>query len=158
MQFLFIPTTMKITYHSHTESLSIIVEYIPETRTLFIGQENGTISQFVLSDDCNRLTPIKEYLAHNGRITSLIFAKNSGWILSSARDKTFAAHCTETSNKIGGYTFEAVCTTMQFDSLSKHVFVGDFAGQITMLKLQQSGASLVTILKGHTASVRSLHW
>lgn len=47
---------------------------------------------------------------------------------------------------------------MQYDSLSKHVFIGDFAGQITMLKLQSSGASLVTILKGHTASVRSLHW
>lgn len=42
-----------------------------------------------------------------GRITSLSFAKNAGWILSCARDKTFAAHCTETSNKIGGYTFEA---------------------------------------------------
>jgi WD repeat and FYVE domain-containing protein 2 len=47
---------------------------------------------------------------------------------------------------------------MKFDSLSKHVFIGDFAGQITMLKLQQSGASLVTVLKGHTASVRSLFW
>lgn len=133
-------------------------EYVPETRTLFVGQENGTISQFVISDDCNRLTAIKEYLAHNGRITSLIFAKNSGWILSCSRDKTFAAHCIETSNKIGSYTFEAWCTAMQFDSLSKHVFIGDFAGQITMLKLQQSGASMVTILKGHTASVRSLYW
>jgi WD repeat and FYVE domain-containing protein 2 len=47
---------------------------------------------------------------------------------------------------------------MKYDSLSKHVFVGDFAGQITMLKLQQSGASMVTVLKGHTASVRSLFW
>lgn len=131
---------------------------MPETRTLFIGQENGTISQFLLSEDCNRLTPIKEYLAHNGRITGIIFAKNSGWILSCARDKTFAAHCIETGNKIGGYTFEAWCTAMKFDSLSKHVFIGDFAGQITMLKLQQSGASLVTVLKGHTASVRSLFW
>lgn len=125
---------------------------------MFIGQENGTISQFLLSEDCNRLTPIKEYLAHNGRITGIIFAKNSGWILSCARDKTFAAHCIETGNKIGGYTFEAWCTAMKFDSLSKHVFIGDFAGQITMLKLQQSGASLVTVLKGHTASVRSLFW
>jgi WD repeat and FYVE domain-containing protein 2 len=47
---------------------------------------------------------------------------------------------------------------MKFDNLSKHVFIGDFAGQITMLKLQQSGASLVTVLKGHTSSVRSLFW
>lgn len=54
--------------------------------------------------------------------------------------------------------FEAWCDAMRFDNLSKHVFVGDFAGQITMLKLQQSGASLVTVLKGHTSSVRSLFW
>lgn len=131
---------------------------MPETRTLFVGQENGTISQFLLSEDCNRLTPIKEYLAHNGRITELIFVKNHGWILSCSRDKTFSAHCCETSNKIGGYMFEAWCTAMKFDNLSKHVFIGDFAGQITMLKLQQSGASLVTVLKGHTSSVRSLFW
>lgn len=89
-------------------------EYTPETRQLFIGQDNGTISQFVLSDDCNRLTPIKEYLAHNGRITELIFAKHSGWILSCGRDKIFSVHCTETGNRIGGYTFEAWCTNLQW--------------------------------------------
>lgn len=48
----------------------IIIEYVPETRTMYVGQENGTISQFLLSEDCNRLTPIKEYLAHNGKFLS----------------------------------------------------------------------------------------
>lgn len=134
------------------------LDYTAETRQLFVGQENGTISQFLLSDDCNRLTPIKEYLAHQGRISALIFAKHSGWILSCSRDKTFAVHCTETGNKIGGYTMEAWCTALQYDSLSKHCFVGDFAGQITMLKLGPTGASLVTILKGHTGSVRTIFW
>jgi WD40 repeat protein len=134
------------------------IEYTPETRQLFIGQDNGTISQFLLSDDCNRLTPIKEYLAHNGRITELVFAKHSGWIMSCSRDKIFSVHCTETGNRIGGYTFEAWCTNLQYDALSKHAFVGDFAGQITMLKLAPTGVSLVTILKGHTGSIRALYW
>jgi WD repeat and FYVE domain-containing protein 2 len=40
---------------------------------MFVGQENGTISQFLLSEDCNRLTPIKEYLAHNGEYAYNIF-------------------------------------------------------------------------------------
>lgn len=134
------------------------LDYTPETRTLFIGQENGTISQFHLSEDCNRLTPIREYLAHQMRITELQFAKQSGWILSCSRDKTFSAHCTETGKKIGGYTLEAWCTAMQFDSLSKHVFVGDYAGQIIMLKIASTGVSLVTVLKGHTGSIRALYW
>lgn len=89
--------------------LFFVLDYVPETRIVFVGQENGTISQFHLSEDCNRLNPIKEYLAHNGRITELIFAKNSGWILSCARDKTFAAHCIETGNKIGGYSKTLAC-------------------------------------------------
>lgn len=87
--------------------------YTPETRTLFIGQENGTISQFTLSDDCNRLTPIREYLAHQARITSVTFAKHTGWILSVGKDKFFAYHSTETGERIGCYTFEAMCTAMQ---------------------------------------------
>lgn len=32
--------------------------YTPETRQLFIGQENGTISEFTLASDCNRINPV----------------------------------------------------------------------------------------------------
>lgn len=134
------------------------LNYTAETRTLFIGQENGTISEFILSDDCNRLTPVREYLAHQARITELQYAKHTGWILSASRDKLFAYHCTETRRKIGGYTFEAWCTSLQYDSLSKHAFIGDYSGQIIMLKLDANGCSMVTTLKGHSGSVRALHW
>jgi WD repeat and FYVE domain-containing protein 2 len=134
------------------------LNYTPETRQLFIGQENGTVSQFTLSDDCNRLNPIKEYLSHQARVTEVVYARNSGWILSCGRDKIFAYHDTETGRRIGGYTFEAWCTAMQYDSLSKHVFVGDFAGHILMLKLDPTGCTMVTTLKGHTGSLRALFW
>lgn len=60
----------------------IIIEYVPETRTMYVGQENGTISQFLLSEDCNRLTPIKEYLAHNGKFLSNLLSLTS-YIMSS---------------------------------------------------------------------------
>lgn len=132
--------------------------YTPETRTLFIGQENGTISQFTLSDDCNRLTPIREYLAHQARITNVHFAKHTGWILSAGRDKFFAYHSTETGERLGCFTFEAMCTSMQYDALSKYAFVGDYSGQITMLKLSATGATVVTTMKGHAGSVRALYW
>ena len=32
--------------------------YTPETRQLFIGQENGTVSEFTLATDCNRINPV----------------------------------------------------------------------------------------------------
>lgn len=90
------------------------VDYTPETRQVFIGQENGTVSQYTLSEDCNRLSLIRDYLAHQARVTAVVFAKHCGWVLSCGRDKLFSFHCTETSRRLGGYTFEAWCTALQY--------------------------------------------
>ncbi|XP_077299813.1 WD repeat and FYVE domain containing 2 [Arctopsyche grandis] len=132
--------------------------YTPETRQLFIGQENGTVSEFLLASDCNRITPVKEYLAHTSRVTGVIFALSCEWVLSVGRDKLFSIYCSETGRKLGGYTFEAWCTTLQFDSQAKLAFIGDYSGQISMLKLDNNGVRLVTTLKGHSGSVRALTW
>lgn len=132
--------------------------YTPETRQLFIGQENGTVSEFTLAQDCNRINPTREYLAHTARVTAVVFSLSCEWVLSVSRDKLFSYHCSETGRRIGGYSFEAWCTALQFDSQSKYAFVGDYSGQITMLKLDNNGATLVTTLKGHTGSVRVLNW
>lgn len=126
------------------------LDYTAETRQVFIGQENGTVSQYTLSDDCNRLTLIRDYLAHQARVTAVVFAKHSGFILSCGRDKLFSFHCTETSRRLGGYTFEAWCTALQYDSQAKYAFVADYSGQITMLGISANGAQFVTTFKGHT--------
>lgn len=62
---------------------------------------------------------------------------------------------------------------LRFDFASRHVFVGDASGQITMLKLdpqpdlatsntttEQSavGVHQITVFKGHSGPVRSLSW
>lgn len=126
------------------------LDYTAETRQVFIGQENGTVSQYTLSDDCNRLTLIKDYLAHQARVTAVVLAKHSGFILSCGRDKLFSFHCTETSRRMGGYTFEAWCTALQYDSQAKYAFVADYSGQITMLGISANGAQFVTTFKGHS--------
>ena len=61
----------------------------------------------------------------------------------------------------------------RFDYVSRHVFIGDALGQITMLKLepqpdlatsnttieqQAVGIHPITVFKGHSAPVRSLSW
>ena len=46
----------------------------------------------------------------------------------------------------------------RFDSQSKYAFVGDYSGQIQMLKLDNSGITFITTLKTHTGSIRSLAW
>nr|CAD7261471.1 unnamed protein product [Timema shepardi] len=49
-------------------------------------------------------------------------------------------------------------TTPRFDAQSKHAFVGDYSGLVSMLKLDNSGVQPVTNLKGHSGSIRSLAW
>lgn len=41
----------------------------------------------------------------------------------------------------------------RFDSQSKHVFIGDYSGQVTMLKIEESGYKPITTLKGHSGKL-----
>ncbi|PIK36727.1 putative WD repeat and FYVE domain-containing protein 2 isoform X2, partial [Apostichopus japonicus] len=45
-----------------------------------------------------------------------------------------------------------------FDDESKHTFVGDYSGTITIIRVADNGHQLVTTLNGHSGSVRSLCW
>jgi len=47
---------------------------------------------------------------------------------------------------------------IRYDSVSGHAFVGDYSGQISMLKLVNNSVQCVTTFKGHSGSVRSLLW
>ncbi|KAK3095101.1 hypothetical protein FSP39_010354 [Pinctada imbricata] len=132
--------------------------YNGETQRLFVGLDNGTISEFKLTEDFNRMTLTRDYLAHQGRVTSVKFTLNCEWVLSCARDKYFQWHCSETGRRLGGYQTSAWCLCLEFDEQSKYVFVGDYAGQISVLKISQSSFDVIITLKGHSGSVRSLAW
>ncbi|XP_063242187.1 WD repeat and FYVE domain-containing protein 2 [Bacillus rossius redtenbacheri] len=132
--------------------------YCAETRHLFVGMEIGGISEFTLAADLNRMAHVCNYPAHQARVTGIHFALNCEWVLSVGRDKQFQYHCSESGRRLGDYTSEGWCTAVQFDSQSKHAFVGDYSGQIAMLKLENGGVQLITTLKGHSGSVRSLSW
>ncbi|KAF1669031.1 WD repeat and FYVE domain-containing protein 1, partial [Aptenodytes patagonicus] len=45
-----------------------------------------------------------------------------------------------------------------YDHETWHAFVGDYSGQITLLKLEQNTCSVITTLKGHEGSITSLWW
>lgn len=50
--------------------------------------------------------------------------------------------------------FFSLETLRRYDSQAKYAFIGDYGGQITMLRLEQGGAAFVTTFKGHTGSER----
>lgn len=41
----------------------------------------------------------------------------------------------------------------RYDYETRHAFVGDYSGQITLLKLEQNTCSVITTLKGHEGKV-----
>lgn len=47
---------------------------------------------------------------------------------------------------------------LRYDHETQHAFVGDYSGQITLLKLEQNTCSVITTLKGHEGGITSLWW
>ncbi|XP_074243761.1 WD repeat and FYVE domain-containing protein 2 isoform X3 [Saimiri boliviensis] len=144
-------------YHAMPSPCSCM-SFNPETRRLSIGLDNGTISEFILSEDYNKMTPVKNYQAHQSRVTMILFVLELEWVLSTGQDKQFAWHCSESGQRLGGYRTSAVASGLQFDVETRHVFIGDHSGQVTILKLEQENCTLVTTFRGHTGGVTALCW
>ncbi|XP_046339732.1 WD repeat and FYVE domain-containing protein 2-like [Haliotis rufescens] len=134
------------------------LDFNAETKKIFIGLDNGTISEFSITEDYNRLAHIRDYIAHQGRVTSVKFTLGCEWVLSCGKDKYFMWHCSETGRRLGGYQAGAWCLCLEFDEQSKYAFVGDYSGQISVLKIGQSSFQLIVTLKGHSGSIRCMAW
>jgi len=141
-----------------------VCQYVPSQatvlhifgRAIFVGLDNGTVTEYELAPDCNKLDHKRDLLSHVGRVTGIHFT--NGRVLSVSRDKTFQWADQRTGNMVANHTFPAWCTALQYDVTSQHAFVGDYSGQITMLKLDNNSLTLVTTFKGHSGSIRCLLW
>lgn len=143
--------------HYMNAAATALVYHHP-TRQLFVGTETGLVSEFILGEDFNHMDHKRDYHAHQNRVSGLYFSSESKWILSIAKDRHFQYHCTDSGRRVGGYLCPSWCTSLAYDELAKYVFVGDYSGQITVLKLDQPAVKLVNTLKGHSASVQTLFW
>uniref|UniRef100_A0A8D2ZXE4 WD repeat and FYVE domain containing 2 n=1 Tax=Scophthalmus maximus TaxID=52904 RepID=A0A8D2ZXE4_SCOMX len=144
-------------YHTLSSSCSCM-SFNPETRRLSVGMDTGSICEFILSEDYNKITPARTYQAHQGRVTVVLFVLEMEWLLSTGQDKNFTWHCSESGQQLGTYRTAAWVSGLQFDVETRHAFVGDQSGQVTILKLEQDSCSLVTTFKGHTGNVTALCW
>ncbi|KAJ8246750.1 hypothetical protein GJAV_G00254990 [Gymnothorax javanicus] len=134
------------------------MSFNPETRRLSVGMDSGEISEFILSEDYNKMTPALSYQAHQGRVTVVLFVLEMEWVLSAGQDRSFTWHCSESGQRLGSDHTTSWVSGLQFDVETRHAFVGDQSGQVTVLKLDQDSCSLVTTFKGHTGSVTALCW
>uniref|UniRef100_A0A8B9GVD6 WD repeat and FYVE domain containing 2 n=1 Tax=Astyanax mexicanus TaxID=7994 RepID=A0A8B9GVD6_ASTMX len=127
-------------YHTMLAPCSCM-SFNPETRRLSVGMDNGVIS-----------------VTHQGGVTVVLFVLEMEWVLSTGQDKSFTWHCSESGQQLGTYRTTAWVSGLQFDVETRHAFVGDHSGQVTILKLEQDSCSLVTTFKGHTGNVTALCW
>ncbi|KAJ3592535.1 hypothetical protein NHX12_007662 [Muraenolepis orangiensis] len=125
------------------------MSFNPETRRL---------SEFILAEDYNKMIPARTYHAHQGRVLVVLFVLEMEWLLSTGQDKNFTWHCSESGQQLGTYRTAACVSGLQFDVETRHAFVGDQSGQVTILKLEQDNCSMVTTFKGHTGNVTALCW
>ncbi|KAF3848120.1 hypothetical protein F7725_021148, partial [Dissostichus mawsoni] len=111
-------------YHAPCSCMS----YHHDSRRIFIGQDNGAIVEFLISEDFNKMSHVKTYPAHQNRVSDMVFSLESQWVVSTGHDKS---------------------VSWIYDHETQHAFIGDFSGTITLLKLETQTYSTITTLKGH---------
>ncbi|RXM31945.1 WD repeat and FYVE domain-containing protein 2 [Acipenser ruthenus] len=100
-------------YHSMPSPCSCM-SFNQETRRLSVGMDNGFISEFVLAEDYNKMTPSRTFQAHQGRVTVVLFVLEMEWVLSTGQDKNFNWHCSESGQRLGGYRTTAWVSCLQY--------------------------------------------
>jgi len=133
------------------------IHYRHQSMQLFIGLDNGTVSEFIVSEDYNRMDHARDYHAHQSRVTG-IHVTSEGWVCSVARDRYFQFHNCKNGQRLGGYSCSAWCTALSYDEGAKYAFIGDYSGSITVVQLSENGVKLINVLKGHSGSIQSLCW
>ena len=87
--------------------------------------------------------------AHQNRVSAIIFSLAAEWVISTGHDKCVSWMCTRSGNMLGKHFFTSWASCLQYDFDTQYAFVGDYSGQITLLKLEQNTCSVITTLKGH---------
>ncbi|KAG7237197.1 hypothetical protein INR49_032695 [Caranx melampygus] len=115
-------------------------------------------TEFLISEDFNKMNHVKTYPAHQNRVSDMVFSLESEWVVSTGHDKSVSWMCTQSGSMLGRHYFTAWASCLQYDHETQHAFVGDYSGQITLLKLEKQTYSTITTLKGHEGSIGALWW
>nr|NP_001071921.1 zinc finger protein [Ciona intestinalis]BAE93316.1 zinc finger protein [Ciona intestinalis] len=140
------------------ESPCTTMFYSEEPRLMFVGQDNGNVDEFKVSEDYNQITHQRKYLAHQKQVTGCIFTHQNEVLVVCGKDKYITWHWTKNGQRFGGYQTPSQPMCLQYDHQSHYVFAGLSNGEITVLKINKNESQLITQLKGHSGSIACLCW
>uniref|UniRef100_A0A8C0G628 WD repeat and FYVE domain containing 1 n=1 Tax=Chelonoidis abingdonii TaxID=106734 RepID=A0A8C0G628_CHEAB len=141
--------------------------YHHDSRRIFVGQDNGAIMEFHISEDFNKMNFVKTYPAHQNRVSAVIFCLGVEWVISTGHDKCVSWMCTRSGNMLGRHYFTSWASCLQLP----HPFILFFLkGSVASLwwdpvqRLLFSGASDHSIIlwdiggrKGRTLLLQGHH-
>uniref|UniRef100_A0A673YWG6 WD repeat and FYVE domain containing 1 n=1 Tax=Salmo trutta TaxID=8032 RepID=A0A673YWG6_SALTR len=162
----------KIEGHSDAVNAAVLIPKedgvitVSEDRTIrvWLKRDSGQYwpsiyhTEFLLSEDFNKMNHVKTYPAHQNRVSDMVFSLESEWVVSTGHDKSVSWMCTQSGSMLGRHYFGSWASCLQYDNDTQHAFIGDHSGQITLLKLERQTYSTVTTLKGHEGSIGALWW
>lgn len=131
---------------------------------IFVGLVTGAIMEYQCQQDLNSIILKRQWVAHAGSITGLIYSGLIQQIFSCGKDRNLIWHCSDSANKIGNYIFiyllfdlgnyviDAPCSTMEFDGGSKFIFMGDTSGSVYVMRIVGNSVQLVSKMSAHTGS------
>eukprot|EP00045_Choanoeca_perplexa_P011122 m.116489 g.116489 ORF g.116489 m.116489 type:complete len:470 (-) comp15520_c0_seq2:95-1504(-) len=143
--------------HAMPAAVSALCLHEP-THRLFVGLEQGNISEYEISEDYNILTVKKNYIAHTSRVRCIIYDHERQRLLSCGNDKCVTLLDAKDGRRLSAHSRNAWCTSLQYDDETQNVFVGDFQGKIGVLKIANNKFQFISELEGHSGSVRTLLW
>ena len=146
--------------HYMKRGVGTYLHYNHDHKKVFVGMDNGTISEFTLSKDLDGLEHVKDYDAHKNMVTGLYYSSEKQWLLSCSKDKQFQHHSAKTGLRWGGYQCKSSCAAIAYDDKHRYVFIGDNVSDVMVCKLdEQHGVLLVDTIKGHNRlPIQWLHW
>jgi len=153
--------------------------YAKETKKIFVGQENGTVSvskrhhschilcrlsfndycfqEFILAEDYNSVVHKRDYLSHHARVAKVHYEATPAWILSVGRDKWFQYYCSNTGKRLGGHICQSWVLSLEYVGLGYLSFAIRRSQIFTTYVLIDSTLLLVTCSSA-TLLVRSRCW
>ncbi|KAL7990857.1 hypothetical protein Chor_014287 [Crotalus horridus] len=102
-------------YHTMSSPCSTMA-YHHDSRRIFVGQDNGAIMEFHISEDFNKMNFVKTYPAHQNRVSAIIFCLEAEWVISTGHDKSVSWMCTRSGNMLGRHYFTSWASCLQYPS------------------------------------------
>eukprot|EP00042_Codosiga_hollandica_P020189 m.64672 g.64672 ORF g.64672 m.64672 type:complete len:459 (-) comp49730_c0_seq1:112-1488(-) len=128
------------------------------SRRLFVGTAAGTVQEYLVNPDYNSSSFSKSYLGSSSRVEAIHFDSARDLLLIVGKDKTLRIQNTKSDAAPLVHSLSHWLSALAYDSEAQTVFVGDYNGEISLVKIDGNKLTQLATMKGHSDMINSLVW